>query len=374
VWRPYTSTMPPRHLDEVLAALERVAPLVPAHAAEADRTGTVPAELIDALFRERLFRLWIPADLDGDELGVPDSLEVFEAAARLDGAIGWLVTIGVGGGLFAATMERETAREVYLPSRALIAGSGAASGRAMREGDQYRVSGRWRYASGAHSASWFTANCQVIDSEEFGEPSVRAFAFPVEGVTVLDTWHVSGMRATGSHDFEVNDLLVPERYLFDVFGTPREEGSLYRFPFSSIAQASFAAVALGIARHALDVFHIEVPEHRRDAAGVLTAIEEASAAVVAAREALHAAVRNAWAQVERGDDVEEGIRHAIALAAFRASDASVRAAEQCYRLGGMAAAFEAGELNRAWRDVHTVSQHSALARPSDEAPWDMTAR
>src|SRR4051812_23260818 len=152
----------PRDREELLAAVQVVAPVVTSAAAEADRAGRYPAHVIDALTAQRLFRLWIPRSLGGDELPLPASLEVFEAASRLDGAAGWLVTIGTGGGLFAAQFDEETAREIFGPPEALIAGSGAPCGTAVRSKDGYRVEGRWGYASGAHHATSFTANC-VLD-------------------------------------------------------------------------------------------------------------------------------------------------------------------------------------------------------------------
>lgn len=118
---------------------------------ERDRQLT-PA-LTAALVDHRLYRLWVPRTLDGEELPLPLSLALFEATSRLDGSFGWAVTIGTGGGLFAAQLEPAFAREIFEPPDALIAGSGTASGVATAVPGGYRVSGRWAYASGSQSAT-----------------------------------------------------------------------------------------------------------------------------------------------------------------------------------------------------------------------------
>jgi indole-3-acetate monooxygenase len=349
----------------MLAALGRVAPVVRAEAERADREGHYPREVVDAMFEERLFRAWIPRSLGGDELDLPASLELFEEASRVDGSAGWLVTIGTGGALFAATMHPETAEEVYRPREALIAGSGTPSGHASAAPGGYRVTGRWRFASGAHHASWITANC-TLDADggtPTGDaPRVRAIAVPAERVQVLDTWQVLGLRATDSHDIALDGCFVDERHTFDVFDTPREPGPLYRFPFMGIASLSFGAVALGIARHGIEAFAASLTESRRAREDVRLRLGEAEATLGSARAYFFEQARRAWMCVERGDALDEREQAAVRLAASHAGAASVHALESLYLVAGMAPLFAASEFGRCWRDVHTVSQHSALSR------------
>ena len=122
----------------------------------------------------------------------------------------------------ASKLQGNVSLRLFGPPGALIAGSGAPDGRAERVAGGYRVTGRWRYASGAHYASTFTANCIVTRSgapqlDASGAPLIRAMAFPPGAVRILPSWQVSGMRGTGSHDFEVADVFVPEHHSFSVF-------------------------------------------------------------------------------------------------------------------------------------------------------------
>src|SRR5690606_545847 len=205
----------------LIRALHDLRALVRDEARDADRLAALSERVTSRLIRHRLFRLWIPRRYDGLELALCDALSIYHAAARIDGSLGWAVMIGAGGGLFAAFLEPESAREIFGPEAAVIAGSGAPDGRAERVPGGYRVRGRWRYASGAPYATTFTANCIVTSGGEpvrdvNGEPLVRAMAFPRSDVEIVETWDAAGMRATASHDFVVEDAFVSEARSFSV--------------------------------------------------------------------------------------------------------------------------------------------------------------
>src|SRR5690606_40743219 len=107
----------------------------------ADRFAALSERVTSRLIRHRLFRLWIPRCYDVLELALCDALTIYHAAARIDGSLGWAVMIGAGGGLFAAFLEPESAREIFGPEAAVIAGSGAPDGRAERVPGGYRARG-----------------------------------------------------------------------------------------------------------------------------------------------------------------------------------------------------------------------------------------
>ncbi len=353
-------------LDEWLARVESLRAVVEAHAQESERCCRLSPAVLEGIVERRLFRLWIPRSFDGEELDLPTSLRVFEAAGRIDGAFGWAVTIGVGGGLFAPLMTPVLAREIYAPAEALIAGSGAAAGVAVRERDGYRVRGRWQYASGVLDATWVTATCRVIGDD--GAPSLlRAIAVPREVVRIHETWDTLGMRGTGSHDIEI-DGFVPEAHVFDAFGVPACEGALYRVPFFSIAVLSFAALALGIAQHFLDLFALLAAGKPSPAGGVLerhplvaAAQEDARAALAAVRGDLHATAERSWATILAGDPPAARQRDAMRAAAVCAARTAVESADRLFAYAGMSPLAMASPLGRAWRDLRTLSQHVLLS-------------
>jgi alkylation response protein AidB-like acyl-CoA dehydrogenase len=365
----------PRALAGVLAAIERAAPVIRAEAEPSERAGRATPALVEALLAERLFRLWLPPDLGGDELSLPGSLTAFEAAAYHDGAAGWLVMIGTGGNIFAAYLEEEGAAEIFGPPESVIAGSGTPSGRARLRPGGYFASGRWSYASGAHYATWFTANCVLAGDAgplagPDGAPRIRAMAFPAGAVEIIERWEVFGMRGTGSHDFEVSLAIVPERHSFSVFtDAPRLPGPLYRFPFGSIAECSFAAVALGLGRGAIDEFRLlaavknaygsdrPIDSHP----GVAARLADAQLLVASSRTWLHQVVGAAWKSASAGQPLSQEEQALVTRASIYATQSAARAADVLFQVAATGPVRMDSTFGRCWRDVHVVRQHAMLS-------------
>ena len=359
----------------LLGALEDIGLLVRAHAAEAERRAALSDDVVAELVRHRLFRLWIPRRYGGLELTLPEALEVYQAASRIDGSFGWSVMIGAGGGLFAAFLEPDAAREIFGPPAAVIAGSGAADGRAERVEGGYRVHGRWRYASGAPYATTFTANCIVTTGGEpvrdaAGLPLVRAMSFSRSDVEIIETWDTTGMRATASHHFRVDDVFVPERRTFSVFtDTPREPGPLYRLPFEVLTELPITSVAIGIVRHALDEFRVLATKKTPyGAAQVLADDSLVRAAFARGHAAWRAAERvtfdlagRAWQSAVDGRALGTDGRAEI-TAACAYNVATLKAVtDELVTLAGMTGTEQASELARAGRDLATLAAHFSVA-------------
>src|ERR1700761_7164712 len=117
--RPALETSP---LQEILARLNELATVFRDSAAEGDRLGRLPKHIVRVLAEHGLFRLWIPKHCAGFELDLPEALQIYEAAAHLDGSIGWAVMLGAGGGLFAAYLDAVTANSIYARPDAVVAG------------------------------------------------------------------------------------------------------------------------------------------------------------------------------------------------------------------------------------------------------------
>jgi alkylation response protein AidB-like acyl-CoA dehydrogenase len=191
----------------------------------------------------------------------------------------------------------------------------------------------------------------------------------------VDTWHTGGLRGTGSQDYTVTDAFVPVEYGFDLARTVgRLDGPLYRKPFlgeGNLHGVAFAAVALGIARHAVEAFielaTVKVP--RGPARSTLSErplarlqVAQAEAMVLAARAFLLDATRRAWTTT-----VEQGLPTALELARVRlaivhAGENSLKATELMHRAGGASSVYSSSALDRCLRDVHTASQHIQMSQ------------
>ncbi|MPY96334.1 MAG: hypothetical protein GEV08_25705 [Acidimicrobiia bacterium] len=364
-----------------VGTVSSLAPLVERHVAEAERARRPHPEVSAALVERGLFKLWVPRDHGGTELGLPASLAVFEAAARLDGSFGWTVAIGAGGGLFGGFLEPTAAAEVFGPRDALVAGSGAPGGTADERAGGYRVSGRWRFASGAHAATCFTANCvvhrrgePVLDAS--GRRVVRAVAVPPAAVEVLDTWDPIGLRGTDSHDMAIAGRDVTLPFTFSVFDPPHQPGPLYRYPFMAIAEASFAALVLGLARRGLDLF-TALAEHKvpygfeaplATMAEVDRRLAEAGGRLDAARAALGDAVGPTWATVAAGGVPSAASTALVGRAARGCARAGDRAVGALVEVAGMSVLPMASPFGRAWRDLHALLAHGVFSPLRDATP------
>lgn len=368
--RPAVETSP---VQEILARLDELAGMFRNSAAEGDRLARLPKYVVRALTQHGLFRLWIPKRCGGFELDLPEALQIYEAAARLDGSIGWAVMIGSGGGLFAAYLDAGTASSIYARPESVVAGSGAPDGRAIRERGGYRVSGCWHYASGAHYATTFTANCLVMDGGTLvfgpdGKPLIRAMAFEPPQVTILPVWDPTGMRGTGSDDFEVRDTFVPENRSFSITAdAPRETGPLYRLPFSVLTELPVTAVAVGIARHALDSFSSLAHTKKLHGTGALLMTDPVVQATYGAAHAtwqlakstLETLAHKAWSAARANRPLQDlaEITSGCVLSVARMR----QAIGELMALTGMTAIQPESELARAWRDYQALAAHGSMS-------------
>ncbi len=202
---------------------------------------------------------------------------------------------------------------------------------------------------------------------------------PVAEVEVIDTWSVSGLRATGSHDIAVDGLAVPAaRSASLISDRPRERGPLYAFPPFGLLAGSIAAVALGIARGALDdlaeIAGAKTPtmstRKLADRAATQTGVARAEAAVRSGRALLYGTVAEAWEAARSGGEVPIALRAALRLASTNAVESAVAAVDAAYSLAGGSAIYETGTLQRRFRDLHAATQHMLVAPPT----WELSGR
>jgi alkylation response protein AidB-like acyl-CoA dehydrogenase len=192
-------------------------------------------------------------------------------------------------------------------------------------------------------------------------------------VRILDTWHTGGLRATGSHDVEVPDLWVPAARSFVVTpDAPRSayhQGPLYRFPLFGALGTGISAVALGIARCAIDALielaRDKVPVGRsgalRDQAVIQAEVARAEAAVRSARTWLYDTVARIASALAGGAPVGGELRCELMLASAHATRSAASAVDRMHLAGGGSAIYSSSPLDRAHRDVHAATQHRRTA-------------
>ena len=179
---------------------------------------------------------------------------------------------------------------------------------------------------------------------------------PASDVTVIDTWHVAGLRGTGSHDFAVQNLFVAEDYVRPLnFDVPVESGPLYAFPFIGNFAVAKAAVALGIARHAIETLKelalAKTPTGQtsllRERSVVQSDLARAVVLMRSARAFLHETVYEVWRSVAAGDPPTTDQRAWLRLAAVDGVHRAVQAVDSMYNAGGATAIHGRARLSAA---------------------------
>ena len=235
--------------------------LAPRAAELADETESgrrLPADLVEGISAAGLFRMLVPADAGGGEAEPAELVASVAELARGDGSAGWCLAVAATSGMLGAYLPLEAAREIYGDEASVAGGVFAPMGRARAEDGGYTVSGRWRFGSGVQHCDWLMGGSLVEEGEGLreapsGAPDIRFMLFPASEVEVHDTWNVSGLRGTGSHDFSLDSLRVPEEHSASLItDSPRSDGPLYAFPVFGLLALSISAVGLGIARAAIE--------------------------------------------------------------------------------------------------------------------------
>ena len=235
---------------DLLAEAQRLEALIDEHAAEGDERGRLSDPVVDALHDARIFGMWVPKELGGSELDPVSSLKVIDQLAYADPSTGWVtMAAGLAIGTGAAYLGDQAVEEIFGGERfPVIAGQGTRPGTAVAQDGGHLLSGSWQFASGIKH-SGFIHTLGVVEGT--GEP--RIFVLPVEQATLIDNWDVMGLRATGSIDYEIDSVFVPEHFShFAVTETPERGGDLYRLGIINIAGICHSGWALGIARRLID--------------------------------------------------------------------------------------------------------------------------
>jgi indole-3-acetate monooxygenase len=354
--------------------LQAVLPNIRARREDIERERRLPRELVGACRDTGVFALEVPRAFGGAEATPAEVLAAIELVAAADGSTGWCVGLGIANNGMAGVMREAGAREAFGDPRAPSAGVFAPSGAAVRSEGGVRVSGRWQFASGITHADWVWLGCMVMENgkprmTDMG-PEIIHVMIPTSSVEIHDTWHVSGLCGTGSHDLSARDVFVPDARIFHIAdpSTYRPE-PLYHLPPIGWFVAHCAAVGLGIARGALDEL-IELAQTRvptfstavlADRPAAQLELARAEADLGAARAFLHDAIEAQWRAVSAGREPTPREVALGRLASCHAANTAAEVTRKAATLAGGSAIFTASPFQRHVRDAEAVAHHFTVA-------------
>src|SRR5262245_59184850 len=246
---------------ELVARTRALTPLLASHAAEAERLRKPVDAVIRALEEAEIFKLMVPRCYGGLELDLDTFFEVGVALGEGDASMAWVANFYIEHNWilcqFPAPFQQEIfAQRSYVLAPAMLAPSGVA----VREGEGYRLRGRWQWATGIMHGEWVIPG--ALEQAPDGKPDPRWFALPVSQVRVEDTWYVDGMVGTGSNDVVIDNVYIPPERSVSMIemgsghapGSRLHDGPLYHTPMLPILTLAAAMPALGQAKMAVRCF------------------------------------------------------------------------------------------------------------------------
>jgi alkylation response protein AidB-like acyl-CoA dehydrogenase len=355
-------------LDRARAA----APVLRDEAAKGEALRRLTDRAVDALRGTGVFSMPMPRSRGGPEVDIGMQIEILEELAAADGSAGWCAMIGSDGGYYGAALDDDAARRVF-PLDGVTAGWVVPAGRLDTVDGGFRLSGQWQFGSGCTHADTLVGGAVVMRdgrpvTTTDGRQETRVAVLPADRFEILDTWHTTGLRASGSHDYRIDDAFVPTDQTFRLRDLGQGEAPLYAWP--GMFFANLAAVPLGIARAALDEANaaledkILMPEMQpaREDGLVGSTLAEAYTAVAAARSLTLSTLDELWETLASGARPGVPLRATLATLpgyTVRTCRDAVRAVAEVV---GTAAIRSGGPLERHARDLTTMGMH-VVAQP-----------
>ena len=338
---------------------------------EFERLTYIPADIIAKMQDLGVYRAFVPKKLGGDAKTPSEFCELIEQIAAADASSGWVASFGVSA-TYLSALPSDTFNEIYgKDPDTVFAGAIFPPQTAHIVSDGFEVNGRWPYCSGCMGASLIGAGIRVEGGTSSGLP--RMAVMPRERVSIKHTWDTIGLAATGSHDIEIKDVVVPEEWTFIRGAKTNQDDAVFHYPSLALAAQVLAVVALGTAREALDWLHREAldkpsitgapsigvrPHFQSDLA-------KAEAKLRSARAFFYDTIHEGYEQVLANGEVSRQTHIRLRLCATTAAHEGADIARMAYFMGGTSAIRTGHTLSRCMIDASAVAQHAFMG----EGTW-----
>lgn len=334
----------------------------------AEKAGKLTDRQLNIIYAQKLFNLFVPENLGGLELGLIDGLLMEEEIAKIDGSLGWTITLCSGANAFVGYLPCSISLQFFSNPKVCLGGSGKIGGIARETADGYIVNGKWSYVTGTPHNTIFTANCKIeregkIVTNNKGIPVYQSFFFLPEEVTVIEDWHTMGLIATASHSYKVENLKVGKERAFVIeAGMSTLDHPIYKYPFLTFSELTLAVNHLGMQEHFLEeaqtLFNsIQETLHKEFRTRLL---KNATEDILQRRELFFTYAKASWEELIHKGKIPDEMTEKISVLCKEIVKKGRETALQVYPYLGISASDPGTELNRIIRDILTASQHSLL--------------
>jgi len=360
--------------DSLLRKAEELSNEFKVVSSEIEQARRLTPEISKKIAHAGFYRLGAPEYIGGLEAPPAVSSQIFEILAKGDAACAWVAFIGTTTSTMLSMLPKESAAHIFSHPDQLVTGVAAPTGVAEKAEGGFRVSGSWQWGSGSQNAEWVSGGCLLKENGELmldakGNPRNHVFFMPKDDVDFVDTWHVSGLRGTGSLDYTAADVFVPDERIVGYQKHDEKLGSLYAFPHFTFLALGIGAVCMGIARAAIDELVSLAATKKRISSRKTVAdqqisqmkLAQAEADLQSARLFYYHELENGWQSALAGNRVTIEQRRNIRLATTNAVNKSVEVVNEMYDLGGGSSVYETSNLQRHFRDIHVAKSHIMVA-------------
>lgn len=328
--------------------------------------------LVSHLADTGLFRMGLPKFLGGWEDNPVEVLKAYELISSAEAAAGWSVWNNHLACTFGRFLDEDSMREIYKNPSHVYANSARPEGVAEIVPGGYNINGRWTLVSGSEISDWFALRCLVTGDglpKTLGPGAkLKLFFIPKAAVKVIDTWHVGGLRGTGSHDIKVENHFVQEAYAVDFESPVAIDNAYSRLPIGCYNSAGNAAIALGIFKAAMDdlikiCFERITPGKNpdlRDRDRIQSIVAKSKAMYKSMRGQLHDSMSVIWEESIKGNYYSDEQLADVWSSSVQAAETSRTMVSEIYAAAGTVSLYTENMIERAHRDVHAVLQHGII--------------
>ena len=339
---------------------------------ETEDLRSLSPDVLKLLKESGLFRLGLPKSLGGWEDNPVEVLKTFELLSSAEASVGWCVWNNHLACTFGRFLTEFDAQEIYSNPKHIYANSTRPEGMAKIVDGGYMVSGRWTLVSGCEISDWFVLRCLVTEdglSSKLGPGAkLKLFYIPKNKVRVIDTWHVGGLKGTGSHNIIVEETFVKESYAVD-FNSPVSVKTPYsHLPIGCVNAAGCASIALGILKSTIDdlvsICYNKITPGKntdlRDRLRVQRVIAISKATYKAFRSQLHNSVNILWNESLKGNEFTNEQLADIWSISCEAASSAREQISNIYAAAGTVSLYANHKIERNHRDIHAVLQHGII--------------
>lgn len=352
---------------ELVQRARDLTPGIRARAGETEKLRKPHDDSIRELIDAEIVQMLVPKRWGGSEASLSAYFDVVEAISAACPSTGWIAAFYIVHNTYVTKYPEQAQEELFDKTGYVLMPAASAPNMTARKVDGgWEVSGRAVWGSGVMHADWVMISGLAEDDQ-------RGFLMPADDVEVKDVWHFTGMSGTGSNDYVVENVFVPDHrtvLMEELFEGKSEHAKihdnlLYTLPFFISAYCTILPVLTGSLAGALEAYE-EIADRRvRNFSGAVVkeqqyahlTLGEFKIATLAARQLALSVFNRTTDILGRRDFTLDDRLEAKGMTAY-VSKHCRDTANQMMAVAG-ASNFHADKpLQRIWRDLNTVCSHA----------------